>query len=67
MTQDRFIPRSETVLKAAESLPDAEEWTRETCEVALDNGHVLTFRRIKMKDSGGKGYRWIYDGRIVVS
>jgi hypothetical protein len=64
---EKFIPSKESVIRAAAELPEADKTKTETHEVALDKKRSLTFRRIKMKDSGGKGYRWIYDGKMVVS
>ncbi|MCC5807629.1 MAG: hypothetical protein JJU00_14995 [Opitutales bacterium] len=64
---EKFIPSKESVIRAAAELPDADKIKTETHEVALDKKRNITFRRIKMKDSSGKGYRWIYDGKMVVS
>jgi len=62
----RFIPSAETVIKAAEELPDAAIWKSETYQVKIDSTRAIDFRRIKFKDSSGRGYRWIYDGKILV-
>ncbi len=63
----KYIPSKDSVLRAAAELPDAEKSKTETHEVALDKKRNITFRRIKMKDANGKGYRWIFDGKMVVS
>ncbi len=63
---DRFIPNHETVLRAAAELPPADEATTASYEVAIAEGRTLTFKRIKLKDASGRGYRWIYDGKILV-
>ena len=63
---DRFIPNHETVIRAADELPPAAEATTASHEVAIAEDRTLTFKRIKLKDANGRGYRWIYDGKILV-
>lgn len=64
---EKFIPSKETVMRAAGELPEADKAKDDTHEIAIDKKRSVSFRRIKMKDSSGKGYRWIYDGKMVVS
>ncbi|MCD8481731.1 MAG: hypothetical protein LR015_03030 [Verrucomicrobia bacterium] len=65
--QSRFIPSLTTVQKAAESLPAADTADKESMDVVVDKYRSLTFRRLKIKDARGKGYRWVYEGKVSVN
>ena len=64
----RYIPKIESVQKAAEELPDPESWRSDTFHVPLKDEHLLEFKRVKFRGKlGGATYKWIYDGRVQVN
>jgi len=63
----KFIPSIDVVLKAAESLPPADQWRSNTHHIAVNDERLLEFRRVKVKGKLGRTiYRWIYDGKCFV-
>jgi hypothetical protein len=65
--QNRFIPSIASVQKAAESLPAADSAEKESMDVVIDKYRSITFKRLKIKDARGKGYRWVYEGKVSVA
>ncbi len=64
---DRYIPSIQRVSEAAKELPNANTWREETYQVRISATRSITFRRVKFKVSGGKEYRWIFEGKIRIS
>ena len=62
----RIIPHLNRIQEAVDKLPEADSVKDDTHSVELGNGLSIDFRRIKLKDSSGKGYRWIYEGKLLV-
>lgn len=62
----KFIPSLDAIKKAAGQLPSAETFNGVSVEIKIDDKHTVVFRRLKIKDSRGKGYRWVYDGKASV-
>lgn len=64
---DRYIPSIQRVGEAAKELPNANTWKEETYQVKVSASRSITFRRVKFKVSGGKEFRWIFEGKIRLS
>jgi hypothetical protein len=63
--KQRFIPTSQTVLQAAESLPPADSWRAEHYHVPVGE-RLIEFRKVKMKSRNGNTHHWVYDGKMLV-
>lgn len=62
----KFIPSLDVLRKAAMELPPAENITVDSYQIAVENKHFLEFRKIKFKTKSSRGYRWVYEGKILV-
>ncbi|MCC5840093.1 MAG: hypothetical protein JJT96_08215 [Opitutales bacterium] len=63
---DRFIPSKENVIKAAAELPEADKCTDNIRSVDIGQGRTVQFRRVKYKTAKGRGYRWLFEGKMSV-
>lgn len=63
---DRFIPSKENVLKAAAELPDADDCPDTIRLIDIGKGRTVQFRKVKYKSSSGRGYRWLFEGKMSV-
>ncbi len=67
---ERFLPSLNQIKAATGELPDPELWPEKEYSVPLNGGsklYELTFKRIRFQGRGGsKGYRWIYEGKMLV-
>jgi len=64
MPDQKYIPSLERLAEAAQQLPNASMWRQDFYEVKMPNGRTIPFRRLKMKDRLGRGYRWVFDGKV---
>lgn len=64
----RVLPDLRLLAEAAALLPPAEHWADPYFELAPQPGGLpLTFRRIRVRDLDGAAYRWVYEGKVLVS
>lgn len=64
-----YIPSVYRLQEAAKALPDANLWKDEAFSVTVGSGRSgrqISFRRVKFSVSGGKEWRWIYEGKVRV-
>ncbi len=68
---DRFLPHLTQIRAAAHELPDAELWPSEEYIVELkgsSSSHLITFKRATyMSRSKGKTFKWVFEGKMLVS
>jgi hypothetical protein len=68
---EKFLPHLSQIRAAAHELPDAELWPSEEYIVELkgtSSSHLITFQRTAYNSRRkGKTYRWVYEGKIMVS
>lgn len=63
----RYIPSIDTILRASEELPLAEQWRSDTYHVSVNDDRLIEFKRVKMKGKLGRTTAsWVYDGKIRV-
>ncbi len=63
---DRYIPSLERLQMCARELPNPGIWKEDTCQIPVGNGRALTFRKVKFKVTGGKDFKWIYEGKVRI-
>lgn len=63
---DRYIPSLGRLHLCAKELPNPNIWKEDTCQVPVGNGRALTFRKVKFKVTGGKDFKWIYEGKVRI-
>jgi hypothetical protein len=63
----RYIPSIDTIVRASQELPLADQWRSDTYHVSLNDDRLLEFKRVKMKGKLGRTTAtWVYDGKVRV-